>query len=179
MIAPRRLPPMPQLPPRPDEVDRIVEGWMLARPDLDPAPMAVLSRISRLARHLESARRSAFAATGLEGWEFDVLSALRRAGGAAVSPGALVQQTLVTSGTMSTRLEKLESRGLVARSRDPHDGRSVRVRLEPAGERLVDEAMGRLLDWERALLAALPPQEQARLAGDLRALLASFEVDTH
>lgn len=168
---------MPPHAPLPDEVDRIVSGWTQVRPDLDPQPMAVLSRISRLARHLEGARRAAFTASGIEGWEFDVLSALRRAGGTPLSPGALVQQTLVTSGTMSTRLEKLEARGLVARSRDPHDGRSVRVSLQPAGERLVDEAMRRLLDWERAVLSALDEPEQQHLADTLRVLLQTFEND--
>ena len=65
---------------RHDEVDRIVEGWRRARTDLDVAPLAVFSRISRLSRYLEVARRGAFADAGLEGWEFDMLSALRRSG---------------------------------------------------------------------------------------------------
>ena len=64
----------------PDEVDRIVAAWRRERPDLDVAPLEVLSRVSRLARHLDLARGAAFAAHGLERWEFDVLAALRRAG---------------------------------------------------------------------------------------------------
>ncbi|WP_152353242.1 MarR family winged helix-turn-helix transcriptional regulator [Brachybacterium subflavum] len=143
---------MPPAAPRTDEVDRIVAGWAQARPDLDTSPLEVFSRISRLARHLESARRAAFTATGLEGWEFDVLSALRRAGDEPLSPGALMRQTLVTSGTMSTRLEKLASRGLVRREKDPHDGRAVRVSLEPAGIEKVDAAMEILLESEREVL---------------------------
>jgi hypothetical protein len=77
--------------PRTDEVDRIVEGWERARPDLDTSALAVFSRISRLAHHLETARRDAFAGAGIEGWEFDVLSALRRAGDEPLSPGALMR----------------------------------------------------------------------------------------
>src|SRR5690625_7793839 len=72
-----------------DEVDRIIEGWARARGDLDTEPLAVFSRISRLARLLETARRDAFSGAGLEGWEFDMLSALRRSGDDALSPGAL------------------------------------------------------------------------------------------
>ena len=63
-----------------DEVDRLVEAWHKERPDLDVRPLQVLSRVSRLARHLDRARRAAFVAHDLEGWEFDVLTALRRAG---------------------------------------------------------------------------------------------------
>src|SRR5690625_4640619 len=75
-----------------DEVDRIIEGWARARGDLDTEPLAVFSRISRLARLLETARRDAFSGAGLEGWEFEMLSALRRSGDDALSPGALMQQ---------------------------------------------------------------------------------------
>lgn len=158
-----------------DEVDRVIGGWASARPDLDTAPMAVLSRISRLARHLESARRAAFAHSGLEGWEFDVLSALRRAGDEPLSAGALMHQTLVTSGTMTARIDKLVARGLVTRTRDPRDGRAVRISLEPSGVRAVDDAMTHLLASERDLLAALPKESRPHLATMLRDLLLPFE----
>ncbi len=86
--------------PPSDEVDRIVDAWARERPDLDFSPLQVLSRVGRLARHLERARRTAFAASDLELWEFDVLSALRRAGAPyQLSPKALLQQTLVRRGT--------------------------------------------------------------------------------
>src|SRR5215831_17635443 len=97
-----------------DEVDDLVAAWQAERADLDVLPMQVLSRISRLARHLDRERRSAFAAHGLETWEFDVLSALRRRGAPyELSPGALLRATLVTSGTMTNRIKGLEGRGLV------------------------------------------------------------------
>ncbi|EWS80514.1 MarR family winged helix-turn-helix transcriptional regulator [Brachybacterium phenoliresistens] len=165
---------MPTNPPA-DEVDRIVDEWARARPDLDTAPLAVFSRISRLARHLESARRAAFTASGLEGWEFDVLSALRRDGEQSASPSALMHQTLVTSGTMTTRIDKLVTRGLVRRSPDPQDRRSVLITLEPAGVDLVDAAMERLLDAERTLLSSLPAADRTDLAMRLRDLLLPFE----
>jgi MarR family len=98
----------PRTAPARDEVDDIVARWQAERPDLDVAPLHVLSRVSRLARHLDRARRAAFAAHGLETWEFDVLSALRREGRPyQLSPGALLRATLVTSGTMTNRIDRL------------------------------------------------------------------------
>ncbi|HEX2705469.1 MAG TPA: MarR family transcriptional regulator, partial [Candidatus Lustribacter sp.] len=134
---------MPQGPR--DDVDSIVAAWVRERPDLDVGPLHVLSRVSRLARHLDLARGSAFAEHGLEGWEFDVLSALRRVGAPyQLSPGALVAQTLVTSGTMTNRVDRLEQRGYVARSPDPTDRRGVIVTLTPRGAEAVDAAMADL-----------------------------------
>lgn len=162
--------------PGEDEVDRIVSAWARERPDLDVAPLQVLSRVSRLARHLDLARRAAFAEHGLDTWEFDVLSALRRAGAPyALSPGRLVAQTLVTSGTMTNRVDRLEQRGLVARSPDPGDRRGVVVSLTATGQAAVDAAMADLLERERALLGALQPDALADLAGALRTLVRPFD----
>jgi DNA-binding MarR family transcriptional regulator len=125
-----------------DEVDRIVEAWQRERPDLDVAPLTIFSRVLRLARHLDLARGSAFAEHDLEGWGFDVLSALRREGAPyQLSPGQLVAQTLVTSGTMTNRVDRLVTRGLVSRSPDPKDRRGIKVTLTPAGRAVVDSAM--------------------------------------
>jgi DNA-binding MarR family transcriptional regulator len=162
--------------PLADDVDRVVAAWRRERPDLDVSPLQVLSRISRLARRLDRARVSAFAQHRLESWEFDVLSALRRSGHPyELSPGQLVQQTLVTSGTMTNRVDRLERRGLVERHPDPHDRRGVLVRLTAAGQATVDAALADLLSREHALLAELAPRERDVLAGHLRRLLAPFE----
>lgn len=159
-----------------DEVDRLVEAWRRERPDLDVAPMEVLSRVSRLARHLDRARRTAFAEHGLEPWEFDVLAALRRSGPPyELTPGTLLAQTLVTSGTMTARVDKLTARGLVSRRRDDDDRRAVRVRLTSKGERTVDSALDGLLAHERGLLADLAPHDHAVLADLLRTLVAPFD----
>ncbi len=159
-----------------DEVDRLVAAWRRERPDLDLGPLEVLSRVTRLARHLDRARRSAFAEHGLEPWEFDVLAALRRAGPPYVlSPGQLLQQTLVTSGTMTNRIDRLAGRGLVERLPDPADRRGVRVRLAPGGKERVDAAMADLLERERNLLETLTPPQQATLASLLRSLVTSFD----
>jgi DNA-binding MarR family transcriptional regulator len=160
-----------------DDVDRIVAAWRRERPDLDVSPLHVLSRVLRLARRLDLDRAQAFARHTLEGWEFDVLSALRRAGAPyELSPGQLIRQTLVTSGTMTNRVDRLERRGLVSRSPDPHDRRGVIVRLTPAGQSTVDAAMADLLDRESQLLGELSQQDRDDLAGMLRRLLSPFET---
>src|SRR5918997_1623840 len=138
---------------QPDEVDRIVTAWRRERPDLDVEPLTVFSRVSRLARHLDRARRRAFARHDLDAWEFDVLSALRRSGEPyQLSPGTLVAQTLVTSGTMTNRIDRLEERGFVERHRSPDDRRGVLVQLTSEGLERVDAAMSDLLDVESRVL---------------------------
>ena len=162
-----------------DEVDRLVEAWKRERSDLDLRPMEVLSRVSRLNHHLDRARRQAFAEHGLESWEFDVLAALRRAGVPyELSPGRLLRETLVTSGTMTNRVDRLAARGLVERQPDPHDRRGVLVRLTDEGRATVDGAMEGLLSRERALLGGLNATDQKRLATLLRTLVVPFEEAT-
>ncbi len=138
--------------------------------------MEVLSRVTRLARHLDLARRQAFAEHGLEAWEFDVLSALRRAGAPyELSPGRLLRETMVTSGTMTNRVDRLAAKGLVARLPDPGDRRGVIVRLTGSGRDSVDAALEGLLTSEHVLLAGLSEGEQSRLAGLLRTVVAPFD----
>ena len=164
-------------PQQTDEVDDLVAAWQAERPDLDVQPMQVLSRISRLARHLDRERRSAFAAHDLESWEFDVLAALRRQGAPyELSPGALLRATLVTSGTMTNRIDRLEQSGLVRRRPDPQDRRGVLVTLTTAGAARVDAALADLLAAEQALLAALPEGSRRALADLLRVLLAPLDA---
>jgi DNA-binding MarR family transcriptional regulator len=155
-----------------DEVDEIVEAWQRERADLDLAPVEVFSRISRLARLLDLKRREAFTAHAIEPWEFDVLAALRRAGKPyQLSPGQLLTQTMVTSGTMTNRVDRLTARGLVERTPSPTDRRGVLVGLTQAGKRAVDGAFEALLDRERSLLAELSTSERRELAGLLKTLM--------
>ena len=162
--------------PPADEVDRIVDAWQRERPDLDFAPLQVLSRVARLSRPLERARRAAFAASNLEPWEFDVLAALRRAGSPyTLSPKALLQQTLVSSGTMTNRIDRLVERRLVLRHTDPHDGRGVLVAMTPEGRERVDAAISTLLVGEAELLARLSTADRERLSGLLRRLSLDFD----
>ncbi|HET8594091.1 MAG TPA: MarR family transcriptional regulator [Intrasporangium sp.] len=160
-----------------DDVDEILAAWRRERPDLDVSPLEVLSRVSRLARRLDLARGSAFSEQGLEAWAFDVLSALRRAGDPyELSPGQLVQQTLVTSGTMTNRVDRLERRGLVERRPDPGDRRGVHVRLTDTGREVVDRAMAELITQENSMLGHLSATDQRQLAGLLRRMLAPLEA---
>lgn len=159
-----------------DEVDRIVAAWREERPDLDFSPLEVLSRVGRLSRILDRERRRAFSRSELDVWEFDVLAALRRAGKPyQMSPKALLQQTLVSSGTMTNRIDRLVDRGLVQRLEDPNDGRGVLVEMTSGGLTRVDAAITRLVDAEAALLGTLPKSEQKRLAVALRSLSLTLD----
>ena len=163
---------------RRDEVDNIVEAWRRERPDLDVEPMEVLSRISRLARHLDRLRASAFSAHDLESWEFDVLAALRRSGQPyRLSPGQLLRETLVTSGTMTNRVDRLVERGLVRRKDHPNDRRGVLVELTEAGRNVVDAALAELMSAERQITAALEVADHDQLTRSLRLLLARYGAD--
>jgi len=154
-----------------DEVDEIIAAWQRERPDLDVGPLQVLSRVSRLARQLDLGRKSAFREQMLEPWEFDVLSALRRSGPPyQLSPGRLLTETLVTSGTMTNRIDRLQSQGLVERAPDANDRRGVVVTLTGAGLARVDEAMAALLEREEQLLAGLTAADRTQLADLLRTL---------
>lgn len=160
-----------------DEVAGIVAAWSKERPDLDSSPMLVLSRISRLARRLDLERRKAFADHGLEPWEFDVLSSLRRAGRmSGLTPGALMAELLVSSGTMTNRIDRLESKGLVSRSPSPEDRRVVLVTLSDSGRERVDGALAALLACEEAILAPLHEDARHQLASLLTSLLLPFET---
>jgi DNA-binding MarR family transcriptional regulator len=140
-------------------------------------PLQVLSRVSRLARHLDRARRAAFAAHGLEIWEFDVLSALRRQGPPyQLTPGALLRATLVTSGTMTNRVDRLAEGGLVRREPDPQDHRGVLVTLTETGRARVDAALDDLVKNEHAMLTGLTPADRRTLADLLRILLVPLDA---
>ncbi|WP_040164836.1 MarR family winged helix-turn-helix transcriptional regulator [Microbacterium gorillae] len=164
--------------PQSDEVDRIVEAWMAQRPDLDFSPLGVLSRVDRISKHVDRARREAFRRSDLEPWEWDVLAALRRAGDPfQLSPKQLLQQTMVSSGTMTNRIDRLVGRRLVRRAADPGDGRSVLVTLTDEGRIRVDAAITRLVDAEAHILGILTRSDRDRLATLLRKLNLEFETD--
>jgi len=159
-----------------DEVDGIVAAWRRERPDLDVAPMQVLSRITRLAHRVDRHRANAFGSHGLESYEFDVLAALRRSGEPfSLSPGQLVRETLVTSGTMTNRVDRLAARGLVERDDHPGDRRGVLVRLTDTGRARVDAALADLLAAEQTILASIDKADQDQLVRTLRHLLKSSD----
>lgn len=163
-----------------DAVDAIVLDWERERPDLDVDPLRIFSRVKRIAKQLDAVRKAAFASTGLELWEFDVLAALRRAGAPhRLSPKQLLGITLVSSGTMTNRLDRLAERGLVRREADPRDGRGVLVTMTDAGRVRVDDALTRLVAAERELLDGLDARERDALASTLRLLTMAMDIDRH
>lgn len=159
-----------------DEVDGLIEAWNAERPDVDVTALEVFSRVSRLARHLDRARRTVFTEHSLEPWEFDVLAELRRSGPLyELSPGRLLRATLVTSGTMTNRVDRLAAAGLVRRRPDPDDKRGVLVRLSTRGAERVDAALASLVSYEEELLAPMPKGDREQLAALLRSLLAPLD----
>jgi DNA-binding MarR family transcriptional regulator len=160
-----------------DEVDEIVAAWRRERPDLDVAPLEVLSRVTRLAAVLDERRADAFVEHGLQAHEFDVLAALRRSGDPfELTAGELCAQTHVTSGTMTSRLDRLSARKFVSRHPDPTDGRLVRVRLTQSGRRRIDATFAALLATEHDLLRRLGEAQTDALIDALRDLLAAADT---
>ena len=159
-----------------DHVDRILEQWNRERPDLDVAPMGLLGRIARLRTHLAREVEQTLAAHGLNSATFDVLATLRRSGPPyALSPGDLLATTMVSSGTMTNRLDQLEKAGLVARTHNPEDRRSVIIALTEKGRVVVDEAVTAHVANQHRLVETLSPTEREQLDGLLRTFLGRFE----
>lgn len=162
------------------EVDRIVAAWERERPDVDVSPLHVLSRVSRLGELLADRRKTIFAAHVLRPYEFDVLAALRRAGEPyELTPGQLLTETHVTSGTMTNRLDVLAERQMVSRRPDPQDRRVTRVQLTEAGRTRVDSALTELLAVEAQLLSQLSAADQHTLAVGLQHMLDSAGHSQH
>src|SRR2546428_13306037 len=126
----------------PDDVEQMAEDWARERPDLDVAAIALLARVSRLAHRFDQAQQSGFAGLGLKpGW-LDALAALRRAGSPyRLSPSELSAATPLSSGGMTSRLDRLPEAGLRQRQPDPDDRRGVVVELTAEGRRVTDAAI--------------------------------------
>jgi DNA-binding MarR family transcriptional regulator len=157
-----------------DHVDLIFEQWRRELPTLDASPMCVIGRISRLAHLLQEHIEVVFGEYGLNGGEFDVLAALRRSGPPfQLTPSALGQSLMVSSGGMTKRLKSLEAAELVRRSPSPIDGRSSLTQLTPRGRKLVETVAFAHMDNEERLLAGLDQQQREQLAQLLRHFLVA------
>jgi DNA-binding MarR family transcriptional regulator len=158
-----------------DAIDAVIDQWRKVRPDVDLWPMQVLGRIARLCRVLEKENKQFLAEHGLEPFEFDVLTTLRRAGDAyELTPSALFKATLVTSGAITKRIDRMEIKGLVERVRDHDDRRSVRIRLTPQGRDVLDAIFGLHLANMERILQPLEQHTREQLASGLRILLEFF-----
>ncbi|MEV7971630.1 MarR family transcriptional regulator [Cellulomonas sp. NPDC089187] len=161
----------------PDRVARIQQQWQRERPDLDVSPQGLIGRLHRLADLMRVELVALYRRYGLGEGEFDVLAALRRQGAPyELAPGALAQHTMVTTGAMTKRLDRLEEAGLVERRPSDDDGRGRVARLTEAGRALFDEAFTAHIRNEHRLVAALDPAQQAALADLLTVWLGGFET---
>ncbi len=149
----------------PDRVGRILQQWAQERPDLDVSPMGIIGRLHRLAAVLEEELRPVFAEAGLSDGDFDCLAALRRSGAPyEVTPGELAASTMVSSGAVTKRVDRLVSAGLVTRTVSDSDGRSRLIRLTDEGLRICDHVLERHVANEHRLVAGLSDLERSRLA---------------
>jgi DNA-binding MarR family transcriptional regulator len=159
-----------------DMVDRIAGQWAAVRPDVDVSAMQIIGRISRLSRLIDRRLGENFARHGIENWMYDVLATLRRAGPPyELAAGELVRQTMVTTGAITNRIDRLEERGLLERRPTADDRRKVIVRLTPSGLQLVDEVVSTHMDAEREILSVLSPRQQEEMARLLRRVLLGLD----
>ncbi|MBN9629716.1 MAG: MarR family transcriptional regulator [Actinobacteria bacterium] len=159
--------------PVPDRVAGIQQEWRRERPDLDPAPQGVIGRLHRVAGLLTEQLVAVYARHGLTEGDFDVLATLRRAGAPYErTPGELAQHTMVTTGGMSKRIDRLEEAGLVSRRTSSTDGRGRVVALTPDGVARIDAAVTEHFANERRLLDELSPADARALERILTSWLA-------
>lgn len=159
-----------------DHVDRILAQWRRERPDLDVSAMGPLGRLARLRAHISREQEAVFADHELTSASFDVLATLRRSGPPfQLSPGELLAATMVTSGTMTNRLDQLEKAGLVKRLENPEDRRGVIIALTPEGLKRIDAAVAAHVANQQRLIAGLTPEERDALDALLKKFLATFE----
>jgi DNA-binding MarR family transcriptional regulator len=164
---------------RSDAVDRFVAAWASERPDLELRAMATIGRLGRVTGFVRRQVEAELAKFDLAVADFDVLATLRRAGPPyRVTPTQLYKSLMLTSGTMTSRLDSLEQRGLVERTDDPADRRGILVTLTPAGLDRLDAAVTAHVANEARILSALTRTEQSTLDAILRKLLASFDPES-
>ena len=156
-----------------DYTDKVLADWQLVKPELDATTTAVVSRVTRLAAYLEAQFAETVSRFGLSGkGDYDTLAALRRAKpNSALSPTQLADAAMITTGGMTSRIDRLEQAGYVERHTDPSDRRGLLVHLTKSGRRVVDETFEANLEWQRRLLADVSESERAALAHTLRGLL--------
>ncbi len=152
-----------------DPVDKLIGQWAQERPELDCASLSVVVRVLLLAKVFRQSAERALAPLELKLWEYDVLSALRRQGPPFQLPATgLARASMLTTGAMTNRIDRLENRGLVARAMEPTDRRGVNVRLTERGRRLTDAAIEARLTAANTQLEALSLEERRAVSSGLR-----------
>ncbi|PIB23981.1 transcriptional regulator [Amylibacter kogurei] len=159
-----------------DHVDKIVSQWNSERPDLNVEPMELIGRFGRIARYLSDEMARTFVKHGLNSASFDMLATLRRAGTPyALSPSALMASTMVTSGTMTNRIDQLEKAGWVTRRQNPKDKRAFIIALTDEGFALIDRVVGEHVETQERLVSGLDKEEFRTLNDLLRRYLENFQ----
>lgn len=159
-----------------DRIDKITKQWQRERPDLDISPMGLIGRLGNVTLHLSREMEKVFSQFGLNTSSFDVLATLRRAGDPyTLSPGEMLSTLMVTSGTMTNRIDQLEKAGWVIRKVNPEDGRSFLVSLTPEGLELINQVIEAHAENQKRLVSGLSQQEQHTLNQLLKVFLNSLE----
>ena len=159
-----------------DKVDRIIKQWNQEKPELDVQSMALIGRFKRIAQHLSAGMGETFAKHGLNAASFDMLATLRRSGpDYALSPNDLIASTMVTSGTMTNRIDQLCKAGWVERLKNPNDGRGFIISLTPEGRDVIDAAIVDHVATQDRLVSGLDTEEQLQLNQLLIKFLNDFE----
>ncbi|PII83406.1 MarR family transcriptional regulator [Leucobacter sp. OLJS4] len=162
--------------PEPDRVDEILAQWSVERPDLDVSPVGVIGRLHRIAERLRDELVALYREYGLGEGEFDVLATLRRTGAPyELAPGELAAHTMVTTGAVSKRLDRLEALGYVQRRSSDRDGRGRVVGLTAAGVAAIDEAFAAHVRNEARLLEGLDPEQRAQMIALLRVWMRALD----
>lgn len=160
-----------------DAVDLLIAQWRRERPDLEVDPMETIGRVRRCSALLQRRLDDTFSKFDMTSWEFDVLATLRRSGAPfCMTPTKLFSNLMITSGTMTHRLQRLEASGLVERTQNAEDARSMLVHLTDAGIELIDRAVEAHVENERQILSGLRAPELNRLNEGLKSLLAVLEL---
>ncbi|MGW7533061.1 MarR family winged helix-turn-helix transcriptional regulator [Amycolatopsis sp. NPDC054798] len=158
-----------------DFVDDVLDQWRAQRPDLDPAPLSVLARLTRIARRVTRRLDETLKDYGVLHADLDILATLRRAGPPyELTLSEIARWMLAGNSTMTSRLDRLVAAGLADRRQNPENRRTALIRLTPAGLALVDEAVAAELAAQETLVSGLSGKEQRELADLLRRLCRSM-----
>ncbi|GAB3476503.1 MarR family winged helix-turn-helix transcriptional regulator [Marinomonas epiphytica] len=161
-----------------DHVDKILTQWKKHKPELNCSPMGVMGRVERMGKFIAPNIDNTINQFGLTRIEFDILATLRRSD-SSLTPTQLYQDTMLSSGTMSTRLEHIVKKGWIERSASTHDRRSCTITLTTTGLELIDKVLAEHVENEARLLACLSQAEQEQLAHLLGKWLAHYESQDH
>ncbi|MER2496106.1 MarR family transcriptional regulator [Vibrio neptunius] len=159
-----------------DAIDRVVEQWAKEKPELDTEPMAIMGRLLRIAKHMETEVTQLHKRYDLKLGEFDVLATLRRSGSPfRLTPSELIDSMMLTSGAMTNRLDKLESKRLIAREHSKQDRRSVTVQLTDEGFTLIDKIIEEHAQVQQKLVKGMNSNQKRQINQILKGWQTQFE----